>query len=261
MDNTANDFKKDKMAVHVKSRELHIIMSKIVADDTLIPKYYKRPIGYPLTDHTFTIYEDLAAANELDLFNKELAPKRKNYQEHAFMEIVKLLAALRVLYDINTVASDKMQILLTKTVELRRLVRKWIESDEHRLGASLDIIKKDPVDTQFFDKGITAKDLFSDQVKVDFDQLYKTASTAPAPEVHHETKKTLYIPPAPVVPIYHNEPTGPKLTREERIAKIFATRDAIDHVAKVPVAESPEPKSKPTVETKEVKPAEDKKKK
>lgn len=221
------DDKKSQMAVHVKSRELHVLLSKVYADDSLIPKYFKESIGKHLIDHSFFIYTDLAAANAIDLFDKEVSGKRRAFQDHAYLEAVKLLATLRVLYDALDFSSDKMHVLLSKALEIVRLTKKWIESDLHRQGAALHIVKKDPIETSLFDKGITAKDLFTSGPKIDFDDLYKVAAS-PVQEKHHQTKKEFVIPPAPKPDKpYRNEPQ-PQLTREERIAKILESRAAFD---------------------------------
>ena len=223
MDYAVETKKQGTLTVLEKSRELFALLCKVVADDNLIPRYFKHSIGDPLTDHAREIAEQLAVANSIDLFDKEVQKERKMCQLSALRSIVRLLSALRVMYSVCQFGSEKMQILLTKTIEVQRLLKKWVDSDANRLGAALNIIKKDPIETNLFDKGITAKDLFNDAPKADFDALFQNAAANPIPTKHHETKQVVYVrAPDPVQPPPKVE--EPELTREERIAKLLAGR-------------------------------------
>ena len=227
--------KQGTLTVLEKSRELFALITKVVADDNLMPRYYKDTLGVPIVNHTRDVYENCAVANSIDLFDKDLYPERRNFQILAMRSIVKLLATLRILYTLVQLSADKMQVLLTKTIEVRRLINKWMESDKNRVGASLNIVQKDPIETNLFDKGITAKDLFSDAPRVDFDALYKAASCAPAPEKHHETGQPIYVPPPPTPKsIYKNEAAPDTRTREQRIADMLAGRKLLDQRPEIP---------------------------
>lgn len=112
------------LTVLEKSRELHILLSKVTADDNLLQKAFRFTIGEAVTDHSQDIYESLAVANSLDLYDKELTEERLKYQTQARRAVTKLLAALRVMYTISQMSSDKMKILIDKTIEVERLLER-----------------------------------------------------------------------------------------------------------------------------------------
>ena len=237
MDFAVETKKQGTLTVLEKSRELFALIVKVAADDNLIPKYFKDSLGIPLVTHARNIYENLAVANSIDLFDKELGNKRRDFQILALYDVSKLLATLRIVYTLVQLSADKMQVLLTKTIEVKRLCAKWMESDKNRLGASLQIIAKDPIETNLFDKGITAKDLFNDTPRIDFDALYKAASSSPAPEKHFETGQTLYIPPPPTTTsIYRPESPPDTRSREQRISDVLASRLNLSQRPEVPDA-------------------------
>jgi hypothetical protein len=231
--------KQSTLTVLDKSRELFALIAKVEADDNLIPKYFKESLGIPIVTHARDIYENLAVANSIDLFDKDMYETRRKYQLQALYCVAKLLATLRIVYTLVQLSADKMQVLLTKTIEVKRLAAKWMESDKNRIGASLQIVAKDPIETNLFDKGITARDLFNDTPRVDFDAIYKAASSSPIPERHHETGQTFYIPP-PTAPktVYKNEAAPDTRTREQRIADMLAGRKLLDQ--RPEVADAPE---------------------
>ena len=183
------------LTVLEKSRELHILLSKVTADDNLLQKTFRFTVGKAVTDHSQEIYECLAVANSLDLYDKELTQERLNYQTKAKRSVTKLLAALRVMYTISQMSSDKMKLLLDKTIEVERLLKKWIESDRNRVGASLGIVKKDDIDNSIFNNRITARDVFSPAPHVDFDILLKDSRNNLPPVVGGNKGRIQYIPP------------------------------------------------------------------
>ena len=224
-----NEGKKGELTVLEKSRELYALVAKVEADDNLIPRYYKDSLGIPIVTHARDIFENCSVANSINLFDQEAYPERRRHQLQALYSVAKLLATLRIVYTLAQLSADKMQVLLTKAIEVKRLCAKWMESDKNRIGASLQIVAKDPIETNLFDKGITAKDLFSDGPRVDFDAIYKAASNAPVPERHHETGQTFYIPPPPAPKTtYQNVAPADTRTREQRIADMLAGRRSLD---------------------------------
>ena len=212
---------KPTLTVLEKSRELHIILSKVTLDENFLSKVFRFTIGKPITDHSQFIYETLAVANTLDLYNKELSEDRKKMQIAALRETTKLLASLRIMHSVGNIADDKMLLLLNSVVEVERMIRKWIESDENRLGMTLSVVKKDVVKTDLFTNKITSQDLFAPQVKASFDDLLKDARNMPVPGVNHETGETIVVRPASLV---HNSLHTPvvyqKVSDEERIRRI-----------------------------------------
>ena len=189
------------LTVLERSRELHILLNQAVLDENILPAIFRGSIGRCIVDHTQFIYENIAVANSLDLYDKDLAEERKQLQIKCRREIVKLLAALRVLYTITQLDGEKMHIFLTKAVEVERLLKKWMESDSARQGAALTILKKDKIDTSFFKHKITASEIMGTApVRVDFDSLMKDVrSTAPS-SYHLDPEKPRYIPPADSLP-------------------------------------------------------------
>ena len=194
---TNTETNRPTLTVLEKARELHILLSRVILDENILPKVYRFFIGKPVTDHSQIIYESLTVANTLDLYDKDLTEERKKYQITARRELTKLLAALRIMYSISEMDSEKMRALLDKTIEVERLLKKWMESDRHRVGVALNIVKKDIVDTKVFDREISTRDLFEPKSHVDFDLLIKDVrnqgTTTP---IHHATGRPVYIPPA-----------------------------------------------------------------
>lgn len=225
------------LTVLERSRELHLLLCKVTLDDNLLPKVYRLIIGKPVTDHSQLIYESLAVANTLDLYDKDLTEKRKDYQLIARRELTKLLASLRIMYSISGMDSDKMKVLLDKTIEVERLLKKWMESDRTRIGTALNIVKKDVIDTHVLDKQITTSDLFETKTHVDFEALLKDARVQPPSTfVHHETGKPVFIPPAdslPKAPV--PEPIYVVKSEEERIEDLKKSRFSLDNLGKKPV--------------------------
>ena len=189
------------LTVLERSRELHILLTQAVLDENVLSRIYRDSVGRWITEHTKVIYENIAVANSLDLYDKDLAEERKNLQIAARREITKLLAMLRVFYTITQMDSEKMHVFLMKAIEVERLLKKWVESDAARQGASLHILKKDKIDTSFFKHQITAAEIMGTApVRVDFDTLIKDVK-AQAPSTYHlDSDKTRYIPPADSLP-------------------------------------------------------------
>lgn len=210
------------LTVLERSRELHILLTQATLDENVLPRVFRDTVGKNLTNHSNTIYENISVANSLDLYDRELAEERKRLQILCRREIVKLLASLRVLYTITQMDSDKMQVFLTKTIEVERLLKKWIESDAARQGASLHILKKDKIDTSFFKHKITAAEIMGTApVRVDFDSLIKDVRANAPASYHLDPDKPRYIPPADSLP----KPTLPevkyvKMDESERIDAI-----------------------------------------
>ena len=189
------------LTVLERSRELHILLTQATLDENVLPKVFRDTVGRCITNHTEFIYENISVANSLDLYDKDLSEERKRLQVLCRREIVKLLAALRVLYTVTQLDSDKMHVFLMKAIEVERLLKKWMESDAARQGASLHILKKDKVDTSFFKKKITAADILGTApVRVDFDSLIKDVRTQAPANYHLDPEKPRYIPPADSLP-------------------------------------------------------------
>lgn len=186
------------LTVLEKSRELHILLSKVVVDENLLNKIFRYSVGKCVTDHSQDIYESLAVANSLDLYDKELTAERLRYQTQARRAVTKLIASLRVLYTISQMPADKMKILLDKTIEVERLLKKWIESDRNRVNSCLSIVKKDEIDTTIFKREVTAHELFAPSPHVDFDLLLKD-SRRNLPPVVGANGRTPYIPPGETI--------------------------------------------------------------
>ena len=210
------------LTVLERSRELHILMTQATLDENILPRVFRDTIGKCITNHTEFIYENIAVANSLDLYDKELAEERKKLQTLCRREIVKLLASLRVMYTVTQLDSDKMHVFLMKAVEVERLLKKWMESDAARQGASLHILRKDKVDTSFFKHKITAAEIMGTApVRVDFDSLIKDVRSQAPANYHLDPEKPRYIPPADSLP---KAPAGEvrfvKMSDQERIEAI-----------------------------------------
>ena len=189
------------LTVLERSRELHILLNQAVLDENILPAIFRGTIGKCIIEHTQFIYENIAVANSLDLYDKDLAEERRNLQIKCRREIVKLLAALRVMYTVTQLDGEKMHIFLTKAVEVERLLKKWMESDSARQGAALNILKKDKVDTSFFKRKITASEIMGTApVRVDFDSLMKDVRSQAPATFHLDADKPRYIPPADSLP-------------------------------------------------------------
>lgn len=219
---------KPTLTVLEKSRELHILLSKITLDDNFLAKAFRYSIGKPVTDHSQFIYESLAVANTLDLYDNELFPERKKNQVAALRELTKLLASVRILYSVGNFSSDKMLVLLNQIIEVERLLKKWIESDENRRGMALNVVKKDVIKTDLFTNKITARDLFDTGVHVSFDELIKDARSMP---IQEKNEKPIFVPPASSLP----KPSAPapivvKMTDEERRADFMKSRFDLNRV-------------------------------
>ena len=183
------------LTVLERSRELHILLTQATLDENVLPRVFRDTVGKNLTNHSNTIYENISVANSLDLYDRELAEERKRLQILCRREIVKLLASLRVLYNITQMA---------------------------RQGASLHILKKDKIDTSFFKHKITAAEIMGTApVRVDFDSLIKDVRANAPASYHLDPDKPRYIPPADSLP----KPTLPevkyvKMDESERIDAI-----------------------------------------
>lgn len=186
------------LTVLEKSRELHILLSKVIVDENLLNKIFRYSVGKCVTDHSQAIYESLAVANSLDLYDKELTEERLRYQTNARRAVTKLIASLRVLYTIADMPADKMKILLDKTIEVERLLKKWIESDRNRVNSCLNVVKKDEIDTTIFKREVTAHELFAPSPHVDFEQLLKD-SRRNLPPVAGANGRVQYIPPGETI--------------------------------------------------------------
>lgn len=93
--------------------------------------------------------------------------------------------------------ADKMKILLDRTIEVERLLKKWIESDRNRVSSCLNIVKKDEIDTTIFKREVTAHELFAPSPHVDFDTLLKDSRRNLPPVVG--ANRTPYIPPGETI--------------------------------------------------------------
>ena len=189
------------LTVLERSRELHILLNQAVLDENVLPAIFRGTVGKCIIEHTQFIYENIAVANSLDLYDKDLAEERKALQIKCRREIVKLLAALRVMYTVTQLDGEKMHVFLTKAVEVERLLKKWMESDSARQGAALNILKKDKIDTSFFKHKITASEIMGTApVRVDFDKLIKDVRAQAPSSYHLDPDKPRYIPPADSLP-------------------------------------------------------------
>ena len=189
------------LTVLERSRELHILLNQAVLDENVLPAIFRGTVGRCIVENTQFIYENIAVANSLDLYDKDLAEERRNLQIKCRREIVKLLAALRVMYTVTQLDGEKMHVFLTKAVEVERLLKKWMESDSARQGAALNILKKDKVDTSFFKHKITASEIMGTApVRVDFDRLIKDVRAQAPSSYHLDADKPRYIPPADSFP-------------------------------------------------------------
>ena len=189
------------LTVLERSRELHILLNQAVLDENVLPAIFRGTVGRCIVEHTQFIYENIAVANSLDLYDKDLAEERRSLQIKCRREIVKLLAALRVMYTVTQLDGEKMHVFLTKAVEVERLLKKWMESDSARQGAALNILKKDKVDTSFFKHKITASEIMGTApVRVDFDRLIKDVRAQAPSSYHLDADKPRYIPPADSLP-------------------------------------------------------------
>ena len=189
------------LTVLERSRELHILLTQATLDENILSRVFRDTLGKCITDHSQFIYENIAVANSLDLYDKDLAEERRKLQIQCRREIVKLLASLRVMYTITQLDGEKMHVFLMKAVEVERLLKKWMESDAARQGASLHILKKDKVDTSFFKHKVTAAEIMGTApVRVDFDSLMKDVRSQAPANYHLDPEKPRYIPPADSLP-------------------------------------------------------------
>lgn len=221
------------LTVIEKSRELHILLSKVIVDENLLNKIYRFSVGKCVTDHSQDVYEALTVANSLDLYDKELTQERLRYQTKARRSLTMLIASLRVLYTIADMAADKMKIILDKTIEVERLLKKWMESDRNRVRTSLNIVKKDEIDTTIFKNEITARDLFSPAPHVDFDLLLRDSRNT-IPPVVGATGRTPYIPPGECI---QTKPPPVKYvvkSDQDRVNEIIRERYEFDKVEEPP---------------------------
>jgi len=222
METTRDQRTPPTLTVLERSRELHILMQQATLDENVLSRVYRDTLGKCITDHTQYIYENIAVANSLDLYDKDLAEERKRLQTLCRRELVKLLAALRVLYTVTQMDSEKMSVFLTKSIEVERLLKKWMESDAARQGASLHILRKDKVDTSFFKHKITAAEIMGTApVRVDFDSLIKDVRAQAPASYHLDPDKPRYIPPADSLPKAPQEEVRyVKMSEEEREAAL-----------------------------------------
>lgn len=189
------------LTVLERSRELHILLTQATLDENILSRVFRDTLGKCITNHSQFIYENIAVANSLDLYDKDLAEERRKLQIQCRREIVKLLASLRVMYTITQLDGEKMHVFLMKAVEVERLLKKWMESDAARQGASLHILKKDKVDTSFFKHKVTAAEIMGTApVRVDFDSLMKDVRSQAPANYHLDPEKPRYIPPADSLP-------------------------------------------------------------
>lgn len=210
------------LTVLERARELHILLSQVVLDENVLLRIYRDSVGKAVTDHSQLVYESICVANSLDLYDKDLSEERVRLQTLARREITRLLASLRVFYSITQTDSDKMSVLIQKTIEVERLLKKWMESDLARQGASLHILKRDKIDTSFMKHKITCADIMGTApVRVDFDRLLADAKQNAPAKYHLDPEVPRYIPPAdtlPKAPV--PEPIIKKMSEEDRIKMI-----------------------------------------
>ena len=223
------------LTVLTRACELRSLITKVVSDEGLLHPSFKDTLGQTLYRRATAIHELCAYANNLDLYDEEFSAIRKECQRQASGYVIKLMADLKVFYNIGNIDSAKMEILVKKCIEVQRLLKRWIESDGNRKNASLNIIKKDAIETHLFDKGITAGDLFGTKPKANFDDLLRQARDNPSNtlNIHHETGKPFYIPPADNsipkledIPL-EKRPKIVKMTMQERFEHIRELNDEI----------------------------------